>query len=513
MHDIICPHCGEKFIARDVVFDFSPYILPLITKESNYELIAEHGFKYYIDEEDILNHPDGTNEIPLIIDNKIGPSAQGGKFYMCKITNAMIVEYISAKTRMNLDSFSVELDAISQKNSMRADYSPGIVSFVEKVYYNCFLSSSTSMGDFDISSDIGSVIVEMLCQINENRETGASVGVRMFCERMNASKINYYVPDILFVLNATGHVDRKFKCCRCCNSKFPAEFGYYKMVPVTLLGSHFSGKTSLLLALLWFIRNKAPFNGGNANFRVSTLTDDPDLESFNKNIENYMKGLPPLKTDFVGVPILSMLINDNIYTFIDWPGEAFINNSDSSMRFAYDSRRIIADSRHFIFCLEPVQVAPDLSAAEEKRENVNFDETTLMKRFNDHISLANLKNVRSISFVVNKFDMFIEANYPGSEEIKELIANRTESDIFDANGNWSVPNWDEIIRKTLSFIKGQISTLIAKAQSDYRSNNVCFVPAAPYGRSANEGASEKIKRGYLVGLPLLHILKSDGIIK
>ena len=515
MHDIICPHCGEKCIARDVVFDFSPYILSLISQESNYGVLQEHGFKYYVDEEDILTHPDPSNDTPLYIDNKLGPAARGGKFYQYRVTNDMIFKYIAAKTGIDAISLAKELNAISQGGSSysgRVNYNAVITSYVRKVYYNCFSSAEASLGNFDIRSSIGSVIIEMLCQINDNRAGGVTAGVRMFCEKMNAGRPNYYVPDILFVFNANGQVDKKYKCCRCCNVRFAAEFGYYKMVPVTLLGSHYSGKTSLLLALLWCIRNKSPFNGDNANFQVSTLTDDPDLAAFNKNISNYMKGLVPEKTDFTRVPILSLLINNIIYTFTDWPGEAFVNSSENSMDFAYDSRRIIADSRHFIFCLEPLQIAPDLQTG-DRRENVDFDENTLLRRFNDHVSLANLGKVRSITFVANKFDMFIDDGYPGTEEIRSLIENLTESDVYDNSGSWNPRAWEDITKKTFLFIRGQLPTLAPKAQAAYAANNICFIPASPYGRPADMNRPEEIKRGYFVGLPLLHILKCDGIIK
>jgi len=58
----------------------------------------------------------------------------------------------------------------------------------------------------------------------------------------------------------------------------------------------------------------------------------------------------------------------------------------------------------------------------------------------------------------------------------------------------------------------QMPTLTSKAQTAYQINNIRFIPSAPYGQSVNEGNSGVINMGYLVGLPLLNILKNDGTI-
>ena len=508
MHDIICPHCGENFIARDVVFDFSQYILP------NYEPIKQLGFKYYVDEEDMLTHHDEANEVPLTIDDPLGPGRQG-PFYQYAVTNDMIFTYITSKAGLDTAAFSAKLTAISKdiSKTVRGGYDAGTVSDVRKIYNSCFSFASRDVQEFDINSAEMSLVIDMLLHINDNPYEKITVGVRMFCEKKNPDKPDYRVPDILFVLNdENGQVERNYKCCRCCGSKFPREFGYYKMVPVTLLGSHYSGKTSFLLALLWCIRNRPPFNGANSKFRVTTLTDDPDLEAFDKNIEKYERGLPPAKTDFKDVPILSLLINNIIYTFTDWPGEAFIGKGSNKLTFAYDSRRIIRKSRHFICCLDPKQVAHDVSGdSQDREENVDFTENQLLQSFEQHINLAApLNKVRSIIFLVNKFDRF--DNYPGSEDIKNSIRNKTESDIYDNNCNWNELNWKDITQKTREFLMIQMPTLTSKAQTAYQINNIRFIPAAPYGQSVNEGNSGVINMGYLVGLPLLNILKNDGTI-
>ena len=220
------------------------------------------------------------------------------------------------------------------------------------------------------------------------------------------------------------------------------------------------------------------------------------------------------------------MVNDVIYTFIDWPGEVFIIDAEESSRekrdYAYDTRRVIQKSRHFICALDPEQVVRGLGV--EYDEQNYYSETHLMNRFREHIQLAPIKYLRSVTFLANKFDLY--AKDVNSQELNKLLEGLTESKIYKDNGEWDRNNWENITNMTTSFLRMKIPAFVTSVSTEYRNNNVCFIPAAPYGRTtkrpadggdnetgANNLSDRTVKRGYMNGLAFLHILKSDGVIK
>ena len=71
MHDIICPSCGNRFIARDVAFDLSQYITDLLYEDAGDEdRILSAGFRYYVDEESIVLNTKEGHGVPLFCTNQ-----------------------------------------------------------------------------------------------------------------------------------------------------------------------------------------------------------------------------------------------------------------------------------------------------------------------------------------------------------------------------------------------------------------------------------------------------------
>jgi len=523
MHDIICPQCGESFIARDVVFDFSDYILSLISSESNEEAARELGFKFYVDEENIRNNPAPNNEVDLNGDSKNGYGSNNKNYFHCEITNKLVFEYVIEKAGLNPDNFKEVMSKIANESTIRGeDFDTSTVGMFRKIINFCFpkiADELKALGGFNITADRVTSVINIMRHIYNTQDDKETIGVRMFCSRMNPQRIDYSVPDRLFVLNLNGQMDLKLKCCKWCGTIFPEEFGYYKMVPITMLGSHFSAKTSFLVALNWCIENRPPFNDPN-RFRIKKLKGDPELEVIvEQNVKNFENGIDTIKTEPFSsqVPIISYLINDTIYTFTDWPGEEFINNKTDTLSFAYMAKRIIAKSRHFICCLVPEQIIPGIRPLIEGREKVDYTASELIRRFNEHIELTN--KLRSVTFIINKFDVFEDAKEsdPGAAAIINLIKGISESDVLAEPAIWN-----DLSQKTQEFIKDKMTPLHTGAVNAYQKDyNLCFIPVAPYGRdgkpvspsgeNAAAATADRSQQGYLVGLPLLHILKCDGI--
>jgi hypothetical protein len=221
-------------------------------------------------------------------------------------------------------------------------------------------------------------------------------------------------------------------------------------------------------------------------------------------------------------------VNDVIYTFVDWPGESFIYDpndktvTETAKNFAYDTRRIIQKSRHFVCSLDPDQVVRGLGIG--YKEDNYYSEAHLMSRFKEHIGYTPPKYLRSVTFLANKFDLYKKDT--NAQELYKMLEGVTESSIYKDNGQWDEENWTTVTEKTTSFLRMKIPGFVTSISTEYAKHNVCFVPAAPYGETVSDKSLDdesdnatgrptdrKVKKGYMMGLALLHILRSDGVIK
>ena len=308
MHDIICPNCGESFLARDVAFDFSKYALPLIKyDQSGMDILnrAEFNFKFFVDEEDmIVMGRASTSDVQLVTDNEISPGYDYQKYHPLELSNKVVFAYIAGKLGFSVDKLTKIIKSISKEKLIAEDedraprYDSEAIDVVKR-FRNKYTNTTQ---DFDITADVPRCIIDMLCHICESQSESITIQAKLYCsdkytKRMDGNKVlEHNVPDAVHVLDDEGKYDKMKKCCRYCNHSFPDEFGHYKMIPVTMLGSANSGKTSFMLALLYSTTHKAPFNQPGDHFTIKPLTNDDDYEAFKKQIDKYERGVPPSKT-------------------------------------------------------------------------------------------------------------------------------------------------------------------------------------------------------------------------
>ena len=510
MHDIICPQCGGRFIARDVAFDLSQYITPLLFDDPrDQERVLTAGFKFFADEESIITHTIKENKTPLFCDSALGPDG-ADTWYPYVVTGAVLLDYIKASLNTIDSSFEVILSEINEvANSKNMRYNITQVNAIRDIY-RLFFTSAAGMSEFDIDDENVKTAIRILIHLSNNKEKSLTLRVRLYSSHHNIKKPTYAVPDVLFIFDS-GTSRRIKKCCRYCGAPMPTEFGYYKMVPIVMLGSHFSGKTSFLLSMLFTVRHKAPFNTVSSKIRFSTLDNDKDLIAFNNNIERYANGEPTLKTDFVNVPILNIRANDTIYTFIDWPGEKFISSTEAKDdEFIFNNKKIISHARHFICCLEPSQV--DASVGETD-ENVKFPVMDLIDAFKWHMSFPNLKKLRSITCVINKFDVL--SGRRNTDELFNTLLQVSENDVY-SDSTWKEENFQRINKSTKHYMEAQNPILYSgfETMPNFESITKYYYPVSPYGKNP-EGANGDIvvHQASLAGMPLLGILKADGMIQ
>ena len=237
------------------------------------------------------------------------------------------------------------------------------------------------------------------------------------------------------------------------------------------------------------------------------------MRIFNTNVERYREGKPPIKTDLHNVPILNIKIGQNIYAFIDWPGEKFITNfTNIDDDYVFQSRRVIRRANHFLCFVEPSQIDRTLPLPEE---NVNFSSTELLERFKWHMDIADIAKVRSVTYIVNKADLLRDT--PNAMDFMAMMDTTQETDIF-SGGVWHKEAFEKIDGKMRRYFDNQDHMLYSgfDTMDGFEKVHKAYAPVAPYGRRMDqEGEDDSdfvIHQTTLAGLPLLHILKVDGIL-
>ncbi len=528
MHDIICPNCGEIFLGYDVAFDMSDYVLPLLYSDSTMEeAVRQVKFKYYVDEESIINsNPKGNMEL-LHCTNPGGPNPTDQSFTF-HLSGKVLYDYVFSKSYFaTQQEFDAVLSQIKPavKNKDYSKITPLMLSRISSLYHTLFAVSDKLVGDISIDDEYVRTAIQILVYIFDNKANQANVidySVCIYSSNMNNIK-GYHVPDILFV--RVGAMYKKIaKCCRFCGKVLPSEFGYYKMKPVVLLGSHSSGKTSYILGLLDTVLSKPPFLTSD-KVKTATLLQDFNLKAFMDNIARFRNGIGAKKTDFEDVPILNLKVSDTIYSFIDWPGEKFITGTGATTiassgigsadeDYLYKSRRVITRARHVLFFMPPEQIVTNIKSSEE---DVTFNVMDLSAALAWHLAFPEKKRFASLTIVANKADKLKESrNYAN---LSNQIEAKQEIHVYDGQ-NWNEAEFNAINSACVEFMSLEHPSLYGALSGISAGSNTYeryYLAVAPYGYTAasdmpDDNAEVKPNRGMLCGLPFLRILKTDGII-
>lgn len=510
MHDIVCPHCGDRFLSSDVAFDLSKYIQPLLYENINdSEAVQNVEFKFYADEDSIVKNTTPNHHAILFCDNKLGPD-RSEEWFPYVVTGELLFNYIEERANWGSDLAEILQEIAEVRNDRKLNYTAQHVSVI-KTLYQLFFGAARKSVTFDIEDDNVQTAIKILLHIVSHPQLQTTINVRLYSSQLNKQRPDYVIPDLMFVFDS-GTVEKLSKCCRYCGAILPMEYGYYRMYPIVLLGSHFAGKTSFLSALLYTVENKSPFID-EKKIKWSTLENDVDLRVFNTNVERYREGKPPIKTDLHNVPILNIKIGYNIYAFIDWPGEKFITNfTNIDDDYVFQSRRVIRRATHFLCFVEPSQIDRTLPLPEE---NVNFSSTELLERFKWHMDIADIHKIKSVTYIVNKADLLRDT--PNAMDLALVMDNAQETDIFSA-GVWHQDEFDKIDGKLRRYIDNQDHMLYSgfDTMDGFEKVHKAYLPVAPYGKRTDlddaDNSNVVIHQTALAGLPLLHILKVDGVL-
>lgn len=512
MHDIICPDCGERFLGYDIAFDMSKYVLPLLYyNNTETENVDGVDFKFYVDEETIRKSNVTESTDKLFCDNPGGPGAQDKAFPFI-VHRKMLFEYVVSKSGYEEEELLGILEGLSGPVS-KNDFSRITklqLSQISMMYHVLFGVSKQLVDEISIDDEHVRTALKVLNHLYHGREEEDAAHSLTFDVCIYSNNLNntdkQYVPDILFV-RRNVYYDILKKCCRYCGSTLPREFGYYKMKPVVLLGSHAAGKTSYLLSLLNTVLSNNPFT---KELPTVTLQDDDNLNAFMGNINRFRNGLSPVKTDFKNVPILNLKIKDTIYSFIDWPGEKFINGDGADADYIYKSKRVITRAQHILFFLPPEQIDDNIKTSEE---NVTFNVMNLGQSLSWHFSFPERKKIKSVTYVINKVDKLKGMN--NTSELFNAIDGKSEIDLY--SNAWKSDVFDDMNTATERYIQQQNPQLYNVLNNVVIGNGKVtknYLSVAPYGRDAAESqnSDKVIHEGFLAGAPFLRIIAVDGLI-
>lgn len=529
MHDIICPRCGGRFIGSDVVFDLSEYVTPLlcddVSKENN---VKEYNFKFYADLESFQQNGTEQQETGLFCNSMIGPGPQD-PWYQYRISRDMLKQYVAQKARMKISDLEIAFSDVYTED-LEDVYIANQLTTIRTLYPLFGEMQGTTVDELTPDSFAYDILVDIFSTIFNGEPKEIKLQISLYSGGLSSTEYpDVCVPDILFV---RGH-KRYQKCCRNCGTPFPMQYGYYKMMPVVMLGSHASGKTSYLLALKYTLdthfNSILPFDHEKKmdnNVRITALDEDAEYTAFRNNLDCYAHVEEPLKTDFSNIPILNLLVNDMIYCLIDWPGEKFINNvSNEYYDFIFETQRVLQHARYIMFFLEPQQINDEVVSGQE---NVNFDLNDLAQNLRAHLNcIEKPERFRGIMVVANKYDILLkgengEARDYFSSAFNDQLGPKNDSDMIQSR-KWNDAAFKELNDMTVSYLNNMrqgLTSAFINICAGYNWN-VSFLPVAPYGqkpqphpgKNPSKDRPRLIHKEKLVATPFLSILHTDGVIK
>ncbi len=210
MHDIICPLCGERTLARDVGFDLSDCISSLLPTDA----IASVGmqFHFIVKEEQLF--PNGT------------PSH--GAFVPFTITFETLRLYICRHTGTQSDLLFGELYTLCKQKKEEAVYPPLLYSWLETVCITCFSRNRQPIYPGRLYKREMDAVADFLCRLYEedDQEKELTLPLRSILAKTNTTDAEE-IPDGLR-LSEQEKTKIIPKCCPRCGFSFPTAFGHYR---------------------------------------------------------------------------------------------------------------------------------------------------------------------------------------------------------------------------------------------------------------------------------------------
>lgn len=481
-YEIYCSHCGAVIEANESKYDFTNYIQEYFNRRTIKPENLPEDYLFLINKNDIDS---------LFDDAKMGVEAvfdiEGDSEEVTQ-NNEEKTESILGATN---ETFNVD-NSVSQRTTL-------VKSF------NKYIFNKASVGKYEEG-------IEYCEEVSYTKKI--EIPLQIDGGKLSAGKNKIME---IFV-----------KRCPRCLRELNNELGKYEMINIGLIGSPGSGKTSMIIALSYFLQqNFDPYNLGIDNimilpeitYNINNEQEYNDIgKKFNQYRKSYENGFAVEKTEESMENIININIKieskkqTKIVNFIDLPGELWNNDKDDNAvkldtSKIHDQRPVIKKCHKFIICLASHDLNNELGNNDYAKNVYNY-----LKEKKECY-----ENAYACCCIINKFDNLSNRQEKIENIFKHLSAEimrnasylNDKKELFLNNGSYTNL---EIITRELFFKLAGNNNSIGKIE------DMKFFPMSPYGfppeteKDGAESSSNRNPEPWYLEVLLIWILHKFGFI-
>jgi len=348
-HDIHCPFCGCVTSPVDIKFSISEFVDEIYRRQLDEKY--NDGILGIID----------TDYITLIIDNDFLWDMSVIDISKCRDAEQMFVlagenlvkrfgdKAVSLLNDIPLKDIELVANSNNMPNAIKA--TPQVKELLEEILKNI---SDEKLLRAEIDAENRDAAVVALIHYAKTNNILFKIGLEVEIDRDDMGQQIY--KDIR---TKNGNVICKSKKCNNCGNSLSKLAGKYEEKIISFIGSPAAGKTAYLAAVINKLKNDGLAYGIEPVFDF----DSADYLDFNEAcLEHYSKGFAVTKTNADTFPQISVAIrNANtkkayLYTFVDIPGETFIDGNGCNEGDLNENRKIIKYADVVWYCVSAKQL-------------------------------------------------------------------------------------------------------------------------------------------------------------
>ncbi len=363
-YDIHCPYCGGIIQPNNVKFSISEFVAEIYNQ--SLQDTFNDGIVGVIDED----------EINLILDNDFlwdmsvqdveccyfeGMFVLGGR-NLVKRFGARVMEIFENITKEEIDSVAQSSNVDEMLKSNENNVAVLVREILKKVPRERLIRSEVSAEERNVA---------VLNLLSYAKTTKTLFKIHLSVEIDTDDRGNRFPKDIR---SDDGRVICRSKRCCNCGNELSKMAGKYEEKIISFIGSPAAGKSAYLAASISKL-----LKSGQSEYGIEVVFDyqSADYIAFNEScLMPYTNGFAITKTNQGTFPQLSMALRNLytqktfLYTFVDIPGETFIDENGCNVSDLLANRRIIQHADVVWFCVSAKQLfASKVSSVKAKKRN------------------------------------------------------------------------------------------------------------------------------------------------
>ncbi len=184
------------------------------------------------------------------------------------------------------------------------------------------------------------------------------------------------------------------RICPSCGMTFDDQSGYHHEFVIGLAGLSRVGKTAYLASLIYQLMN----HHGIISIVKNKRNQKNLTQFYNDILKYYEQGQVITKTEVTNVSQIPLLylelqVKNKVFNFVfvDMPGEIYTDDSDESIDFVIEKRKIIRSADMLWCCIEPSMVNSQYhNYKEEAYQEDGFDQLSHLIKTLDHLYIEKL---------------------------------------------------------------------------------------------------------------------------